>query len=249
LLQQAAGTLSYLRTSALPKLVFAPDDEELPLDLSESFVLGLEWLMLAQAQECWWQNAKLSQCVVAHLINTSPSNVSPGNYKNPLLAKLAAHVRYRRLSVRRASKRTYLDCGLVSFVYRDDPGGIPAHTASLSIRKILKLVLAMSFHGVVGLAAPRRGQAIPLRSRIAISPKSCRARGQQVRVSLYLRLKNFPTSYASYGVELARLEQARVAAKQAYDIARRGKVAPAVLQDVQVHSMFGGQVFRANFLV
>ncbi|KAF8968115.1 BRO1-like domain-containing protein [Flammula alnicola] len=51
--QQAAGTLSFLRNSVLPKL-------------------GLEWLMLAQAQECSWQLAKLSQ------------------YRNSLVAKIAA---------------------------------------------------------------------------------------------------------------------------------------------------------------
>lgn len=58
--QYAAGTLSFLRSSAIPKLVFSPDDEEIPLDLSDAFLQGLEWLMLAQAQECSWQMAKLS---------------------------------------------------------------------------------------------------------------------------------------------------------------------------------------------
>ena len=61
--QYAAGTLSYLKTSGLPTLVFSPDDEEIPLDLSEAFVQGLEWLMLAQAQECCWQLAKLSELI------------------------------------------------------------------------------------------------------------------------------------------------------------------------------------------
>lgn len=58
--QYAAGTISFLRSSAIPKLVFSPDDEEIPLDLSDAFLQGLEWLMLAQAQECSWQMAKLS---------------------------------------------------------------------------------------------------------------------------------------------------------------------------------------------
>ncbi|KAJ7637729.1 ALIX V-shaped domain binding to HIV-domain-containing protein [Mycena polygramma] len=164
--QQAAGTLSYLRTSALPKLVFAPDDEELPLDLSDSFVHGLEWLMLAQAQECWWQNAKLN------------------NYKNPLLAKLAAHTAalYRSAitTIREASPP-------IQHLF---PSGWLPH------------VEAKRFHFE------------------AVS---------QYRQSL----AELEASKLGYGVELARLEQARVAAKQAYDIARRGKVAPAVLQDVQ----------------
>jgi programmed cell death 6-interacting protein len=59
LYQLAAGTLSFLRTQVLPKLAYSPEDEEIPLDLSSAFVQGLEWLMLAQAQECVWQKAKL----------------------------------------------------------------------------------------------------------------------------------------------------------------------------------------------
>ncbi|THV03236.1 BRO1-domain-containing protein [Dendrothele bispora CBS 962.96] len=55
--QNAAGTLSYLRTAVLPKLVLSPDDEQKPLDLSEPFGHALEWLMLAQAQECAWQKS------------------------------------------------------------------------------------------------------------------------------------------------------------------------------------------------
>ena len=59
LVQQAAGTLSYLQTSVLPKLVLSPNNEEISLDLSDAFLKGVEWLMLAQAQECSWQLAKL----------------------------------------------------------------------------------------------------------------------------------------------------------------------------------------------
>lgn len=58
--QQAAGTLLYLHSIVLPKLVYSPSDEEIALDLSNDFVKGLEWLMLAQAQECSWQMAKIS---------------------------------------------------------------------------------------------------------------------------------------------------------------------------------------------
>lgn len=72
--QSAAGTLSYLSSSALPKLRFPADTEEIPTDLTEPFVRSLENLMLAQAQECAWQRA------VADL------------YKNGLIAKLAAGV-------------------------------------------------------------------------------------------------------------------------------------------------------------
>ena len=59
LVQQAAGTLSFLQTSVLPKLVLSLNNEEISLDLSDAFLKGVEWLMLAQAQECSWQLAKL----------------------------------------------------------------------------------------------------------------------------------------------------------------------------------------------
>ncbi|KAI6013503.1 BRO1-like domain-containing protein [Pisolithus microcarpus] len=72
--QSAAGTLSYLSSSALPRLRFPADAEEIPTDLTGPFVRCLENLMLAQAQECAWQRA-----VADH-------------YKNALIAKLATGV-------------------------------------------------------------------------------------------------------------------------------------------------------------
>lgn len=41
-----------------------------------------------------------------------------------------------------------------------------------------------------------------------------------------------------YGNELGRLAKARMEAKQAYDIGRRGKIATTVLQDAQVRALF-----------
>lgn len=72
--QNAAGVLAFLSESALPKLGPFVDPENTPFDLTEDFVKSLEWLMLAQAQECVWQRA-----VADH-------------YKNSLIAKLAAKV-------------------------------------------------------------------------------------------------------------------------------------------------------------
>ncbi|KAF8842107.1 BRO1-domain-containing protein [Paxillus ammoniavirescens] len=72
--QNAAGTFAFLRTSALPKLLIPPQAEESPSDLTGPFIQSLEWLMMAQAQECAWQRA-----VADH-------------YKNGLIAKLAAGV-------------------------------------------------------------------------------------------------------------------------------------------------------------
>ncbi|KAI0034549.1 BRO1-domain-containing protein [Vararia minispora EC-137] len=72
--QYAAGTFSYLIQSALPKLRPTVADDELPADLAEGFIKVLEWLMLAQAQECVWQRAVLD------------------HHSNGVIAKLAAQV-------------------------------------------------------------------------------------------------------------------------------------------------------------
>jgi programmed cell death 6-interacting protein len=60
-IQSAAGTFDFLSSCALSSLQFAQDDENIPLDLTESFVKSLEFLMLAQAQECVWQKAVMGQ--------------------------------------------------------------------------------------------------------------------------------------------------------------------------------------------
>lgn len=90
--QNAAGVLAFLSESALPKLGPFVDSENTPSDLNEDFVKSLEWLMLAQAQECVWQRA-----VADH-------------YKNSLIAKLAAKVsslyNTSLLSIRQAAADT-----------------------------------------------------------------------------------------------------------------------------------------------
>jgi programmed cell death 6-interacting protein len=67
--KNSAGTLSYLRTSAWNKLKASLSDEDgLPLDLSEAFLSALEFLMLAQAQECVWQWAVMGMIMGLVLI-------------------------------------------------------------------------------------------------------------------------------------------------------------------------------------
>lgn len=56
-LKNAAGVFAFMSASALPKLCPIVDLENKPLDLTENFIKSLEWLMLAQAQECVWQRA------------------------------------------------------------------------------------------------------------------------------------------------------------------------------------------------
>ena len=61
--QNAAGVLSHLISSALPPLETSlPPNTTLPADLSEPFLKALQWLMLAQAQECFWQRAVIGTC-------------------------------------------------------------------------------------------------------------------------------------------------------------------------------------------
>ncbi|KAI0649086.1 BRO1-domain-containing protein [Trametes meyenii] len=72
--QSAAGTLNYLNDSVLPQLHASLAADDPPIELTEAFVKSLQFLMLAQAQECVWQRAVMD------------------NYKNGLIAKLAAKV-------------------------------------------------------------------------------------------------------------------------------------------------------------
>ncbi|KAF7986480.1 hypothetical protein HWV62_31277 [Athelia sp. TMB] len=73
--QQSAGTFNYLRTTALSKLDTPQDEENIPRDLTNSFIESIELSMVAQAQECAWQKA----AVMDH-------------FKNLLVAKLAMKV-------------------------------------------------------------------------------------------------------------------------------------------------------------
>jgi len=55
--QNAAGTFKHLAASATPQLKASTTKEEMPLELTEPFISSMEFLMLAQAQECVWQKA------------------------------------------------------------------------------------------------------------------------------------------------------------------------------------------------
>ncbi|KAK7051008.1 pH-response regulator protein palA/rim20 [Paramarasmius palmivorus] len=162
--QNASGSLQYLRTEVLPKLVFSPEDEDTPLDLSVSFVQSLEWLMLAQAQECYWQKARLD------------------NYKNGLISKLAAS----------ASK---------------------LYQSSLT---------------TVRDASPPINYLFPNEWLAHIEAKQ-----YHFEAVAYYRKSRDELESNRYGHELAYLTQALARAKKAYDIARKGKVSPTVVHDVQ----------------
>ncbi|KAG6879119.1 hypothetical protein C0992_005096 [Termitomyces sp. T32_za158] len=162
--QHAAGVLSFLKTTAIPKMVYPPDEEDVPRDLSETFATSLELLMLAQAQECSWQMAKLNQ------------------YKNVLIAKVAARV---------------------ASLYQ---------AASQAIRG----------------ASPSIKDIFPSDWLPHIEAKSHHFSA----VSHYRKsIDEIETS--RYGIEIARLQEAQAEAKKAYDIARRGRIKPSVLQDIQ----------------
>ncbi|KAI0635957.1 BRO1-domain-containing protein [Trametes polyzona] len=72
--QNAAGTLNYLHEHVLPQLHASTSPDDPPVEIGNAFIKSLEYLMLAQAQECVWQRAVMD------------------NYKNGLIAKLAAKV-------------------------------------------------------------------------------------------------------------------------------------------------------------
>ncbi|KAG5651345.1 hypothetical protein H0H81_009008 [Sphagnurus paluster] len=162
--QYAAGTLSFLKLSGLPKLVYPPDNEDTARDLSIDFVSALELLMLAQAQECSWQMAKLNQ------------------YKNGLIAKVAARV---------------------ASLYE---------LASQTIRE----------------ASPPIKDIFPSDWLPHLEAKSHHFSA----VSKYRKSMD-EIEGSRYGVEIARLQDAHLEAKKAYDIARRGRIAPPVIQDIQ----------------
>jgi len=88
-LKNAAGVLAFLSESALPKLGPFVDSENTPSDLTADFVKSLEWLMLAQAQECVWQRAVAGNNLPRTFYR---SDLCLDHYKNSLIAKLAARV-------------------------------------------------------------------------------------------------------------------------------------------------------------
>ncbi|KDQ14864.1 hypothetical protein BOTBODRAFT_158886 [Botryobasidium botryosum FD-172 SS1] len=95
--QLSAGVLSYLIAEVLPPLQSSLESSQtptsLPPDLSEPFLLSLEWLMLAQAQECSWQKAVSGK--LAHY-SLHPQYLTliraADQLKNGVVAKLASQV-------------------------------------------------------------------------------------------------------------------------------------------------------------
>ncbi|KAG5341599.1 hypothetical protein C0989_009080 [Termitomyces sp. Mn162] len=160
--QYAAGVLSFLRTSAASKIVYPPD-EDIARDLSDTFITSLELLMLAQAQECSWQMARMSGQI-------------------PIQMKVAARV----ASLYQATSQTI-------------------RGASPSIKDIFPSDwlphIEAKFHHFSAVSQYRKSM-------------------DEIEAS-------------SYGVEIARLQEAQVEAKKAYDVARRGRIAPPVMQDIQ----------------
>ncbi|KAF9267708.1 BRO1-domain-containing protein [Marasmius fiardii PR-910] len=162
--QNASGALQFLRISVLPKLTFSPDDEQHPLDLSAPFVQGLEWLMLAQAQECFWQKARLD------------------NFKNSTISKLAASTS----------------------------------------------VLYQHAFDAVNDANPPVRQLFPTDWLAHIEAKQ-----HHFDAVAQYRKSREELEGSRYGSEIAYLTRTLTGAKRAHDIARKGKVSPAVRQDIQ----------------
>lgn len=60
--QAAAGTLNYMMSFVIQSLRSTVPEDDMPPDLTETFLSGLEALMLAQAQEGVWQRAVMGKC-------------------------------------------------------------------------------------------------------------------------------------------------------------------------------------------
>ncbi|KAF9820903.1 hypothetical protein IEO21_01130 [Rhodonia placenta] len=161
--QNAAGAYNYL-VSALPPLKASVAADDIPLEFTSPFSRSMEYLMLAQAQECVWQRAVMD------------------NYKNALIAKLA---------------------GKVASLY----------AASLNQIK----------------------DASPTIRHLFPSPWLAHLETKQLHFEAAAQYRKSVDDLEAnrYGHELARLTQAQVAAKKGYDIARRGGVAQAVLDDTK----------------
>ncbi|KIK63137.1 hypothetical protein GYMLUDRAFT_242199 [Collybiopsis luxurians FD-317 M1] len=163
--QNVSGTFQYLRLTVLPTFSIPPgDDEETPADLSSPFILAIEYLALAQAQECFWQKAKLD------------------NYKNGLVAKLAA-----------ATMDLY--------------------------KKALTTILE---------ATPPIKHIFSSDWLAHIEAKRC-----HFEAVAYYRKSREELEQSRYGLEIAHLTLALSAVQKGYDVARKGRVSPAVLNDIQ----------------
>ncbi|GAW07406.1 pH-response regulator [Lentinula edodes] len=176
--QNASGVFSYLQTSILPHFSIPPDQEHPPLDLSHSFVHALEFLNLAQAQECFWQKAKLD------------------NLKNGLVSKLAGATMY----LYKRSLTLILEAEPpIKHIYPSD------WLSHIEVKQ----------HHFEAVAQFRRSREELEKSR--------------------------------YGFEIAYLTQAQLAAKKGYDVARKGRVLPAILNDIQSFlEIIKKELFRAE---
>ncbi|KAI0077917.1 pH-response regulator [Panus rudis PR-1116 ss-1] len=79
--QNAAGTLNYAAAHAVPALRASLPQADYPRDLSEPVIRHFEFLMLAQAQECVWQRAKMDN---KHAILAKLSQSVSSFYKSAL---------------------------------------------------------------------------------------------------------------------------------------------------------------------
>ncbi len=99
--QNAAGTLGYLIDNALQPYLASLTGPPPSPDLSQPVLKSLQSLMLAQAQECYWQKAVMGVCLMfatrsrrsAHTDVRLTDTPIPDNYRNSTIARLAKQVR------------------------------------------------------------------------------------------------------------------------------------------------------------
>ena len=99
--QNAAGTLGYLIDNAFQPYLASLTGPPLSPDLSQPVLKSLQSLMLAQAQECYWQKAVIGVCLMfatrsrrsAHTDVRMIDILVSDNYRNSTIARLAKQVR------------------------------------------------------------------------------------------------------------------------------------------------------------
>jgi hypothetical protein len=88
-MQKAAGYISYLNDSKFLRVLYSVSREEVALEFSECFLVGLQQLMIAQAQKWAWRKATSS--TFFHFLSDQ-AKVTIGGLKHGLVSKLAMKV-------------------------------------------------------------------------------------------------------------------------------------------------------------
>lgn len=96
LYQSSAGVLNHTISTVIPALLKTTENNFRDNELTEAILRGLEYLMLAQAQECAWQLSVMGGLTSFSYASPAHSCQTVDRFKNALIAKLAAGVRFSK---------------------------------------------------------------------------------------------------------------------------------------------------------